>query len=435
MITVKAKFGMLSVILLGINSIIGSGIFLLPGQAEGLIGPASILVFIFDMLLIISIALCYAEDATYFKANGGPYLYAKSAFGDFVGYEVGFSVWAISIIAWATMSTAFATALGAIFPVIQQPVWKAVTIFVLLGTLTLINISGVSLTKLVNNVVTIAKLVPLVLFVIVGLFFVNGAHFTPFVVTTTNFNSAFGSAAILIFYAFTGFEAIAIAAQEFHNPQRTIPLAIVVVLSVVALLYILIQVVSIGVLGSHLAGNPAPIQAGLEKMIGPVGKTIVAVGTLVSILGIATAQSFYLPRIGSSMADNGVMPKVVGYRNRRGVPAVAMLVSFVIAVPLAISGTFQTLAAISVVSRFAQYIPTILAVLVFRRRKMTPGGSRFRVPFGPVLPIVAVVVSLWLLSKASAFQLIMGLGCLVIAVPFYFLNRHFNHSKRVDQQD
>ncbi|WP_407881531.1 APC family permease [Furfurilactobacillus entadae] len=426
MVKLKSKFGLLSVILLGINSIIGSGIFLLPGQAEAMLGPASILVFVFDMLLIVSIALCYAEDATYFDENGGPYLYAKAAFGDFVGYEVGFSVWAISIIAWATMSTAFTTALGAIFPVLQQPLWKDVTIFVLLGTLTLINISGVTLTKMVNDIVTVAKLIPLILFVVVGVFFINGAHFTPFVVTTTNFNNAFGSAAILIFYAFTGFEAITIAAQEFRNPQRTIPVAIMVVLGVVALLYIAIQVVSIGVLGGHLAGNTAPIQAGLAKMLGPVGTTIVAVGTIVSILGIATAQSFYLPRIGASMADNGVMPKIVGRRNRQGVPAVAMIISFLIAFPLAISGTFQTLAAISVVSRFAQYIPTILAVLVFRHRKLHANETAFRLPFGPVLPVTAVLVSLWLLSKASGFQLMMGLGCLVIAVPFYFLNRYLN---------
>ncbi|MDQ7937953.1 APC family permease [Lactiplantibacillus sp. WILCCON 0030] len=414
---------MLSVILLGINSIIGSGIFLLPGQAEALMGPASILVFIFDMLLIVSIALCYAEDATYFKSNGGPYLYAKEAFGDFVGYEVGFSVWAISIIAWATMANAFTTALSAIFPVLQQALWKDLTILVLLGGLTLINVAGVTLTKVVNNIVTIAKLLPLVLFVVVGAFFINGAHFTPFVVNSASFANSFGSAAILIFYAFTGFEAIAIAAQEFKNPQRTIPMAIVIVLAVVAVLYIAIQVVSIGVLGGSLAGSTAPIQDGFEKILGPVGKTIVALGTIVSILGVATAQSFYLPRIGSSMADNGVMPKIVGYRNRRNVPAVAMVISFLIAYPLAISGTFQTLAAISVVSRFAQYIPTILAVLVFRRRK-TQTGASFRVPFGPVLPVIAVIVSLWLLSKASGFQLIMGLGCLVIAVPFYFLTAH-----------
>lgn len=423
----KAKFGMLSVILLGINSIIGSGIFLLPGQAENLIGPASILVFIFDMVLIISIALCYAEDATYFKANGGPYLYAKEAFGDFIGYEVGFSVWAISIIAWATMSNAFVTALGAIFPILTQPLNKDLLILGLLGALTVINVMGVTLTKLVNNVVTIAKLIPLLIFVGVGVFFIHGAHFTPFVVTSGSTGGAFGAAAILIFYAFTGFEALAIAAQEFKNPQRTIPLAIIVVLMVVALLYLLIQVVSIGVLGDHLATSSAPIQDGLERMIGPAGKTLVAVGTLVSILGIATAQSFYLPRIGASMADNGVMPKVVGRRNRKNVPAVAMVISFVIAYPLAISGTFQTLAAISVVSRFAQYIPTILAVLIFRRQKVQQ-GSRFRIPFGPVLPILAVLVSLWLLSKASAFQLIMGLGCLVIAMPFYVVLKRRPHA-------
>ncbi|GEK29336.1 APC family permease [Furfurilactobacillus siliginis] len=418
----KGRFGFLSIVLFGINAIIGSGIFLLPNTAMKLIGPASLLVFVFDMLLVVSIAFCFAEDASLFKENGGPYVYAKEAFGDFVGYEVGFIIWVISIIAWATMAAGLATALGAFWPVLAQPMWRATIIVVLLVGLGTINILGVNVTKWLNNVVTVAKIVPLILFVAIGLWFMHAGNFTPLFPHGHYTSGSFGQAAIVMFYAFTGFEAIVIAAEDMKNPQHDVPRAIVTVMGIVALLYFLIQTVSVGVLGPKLALTSAPMQEALAQAIGPVGKYLIGAGTIISISGIAVAQSFTVPRSGQAMADNGVMPRVVGKVNRRGVPYVAVIISVLLALPLALTGTFSTLAAISVVSRFAQYVPTILAVLVFRRTR--PDQTRsFKVPFGPVIPIVALLVSFWLLSQAKPVNLIWGLGALVVAVPFYFLTK------------
>ncbi|AEV95209.1 APC family permease [Pediococcus claussenii] len=418
----KNKFSLFSIVILGVNAIIGSGIFLLPNQAMKIMGPASIGIFVFDMLLVISIALCYAEDSSLFKEDGGPYLYAQKAFGDFVGYEVGFIVWAISIIAWATMAAGLTTALGALFPIFNQPLWRGITITVLLVGLTAVNLMGIQVTKWLNNIVTVAKLIPLILFIAIGIFFMKGSNFTPVFPHGSYVAGSFGAAAILMFYAFTGFEALVIDAQDMEHPQKNLPKAIIFALGIVAALYILIQIVSIGVLGPHLASSQAPMQDAMNQIIGPIGKYAIAVGTIISILGIATAQSFFLPRIGASMAQNGVMPKVVGRRNRRGIPYVAMIISLVIALPLSLTGTFTTLAAISVVSRFAQYVPTILAVLVFRK-KMPNQPRTFKIPFGPVIPIFAIIVSVWLLSHATVYQLIFGLGGLVIAVPFYFVGK------------
>ncbi|HAY54102.1 MAG TPA: amino acid permease, partial [Lactobacillus sp.] len=167
-----AQLGLISIILLGINGIIGSGIFLLPNQVASLMGTAGIFSLIFDALLAISIAMCFAQAATYYDEDGGPYLYAKDAFGDFVGFEVGFVTWAIQIIAEATMAVAFATALGATFPALANIWAKNITVTVLLGLMALMNIAGVKVSKIVNNIVTLSKLIPLLLFVTMGIFFI-----------------------------------------------------------------------------------------------------------------------------------------------------------------------------------------------------------------------------------------------------------------------
>ena len=158
----KNKFGLFSIILLGINAIIGTGIFLLPNRAYAEVGVNSIFVIIFDALLVISIALCFAEMGGMYKNNGGPYIYAKEAFGGFVGFEVGIMKWAIAIIAWAAMAMGFPTALGAVWAPAQNPIVQkviAVSIIILLG---IMNIMGVKVSKIMNNIVTTGKLLPLI---------------------------------------------------------------------------------------------------------------------------------------------------------------------------------------------------------------------------------------------------------------------------------
>ncbi|MBP2630380.1 MAG: amino acid permease [Firmicutes bacterium] len=175
----KNKFGFWSIVLLGINAIIGTGIFLLPNKAYALTGSFSLVVIIFDMLLATSMALCFAELSGLFKKNGGPYVYAKAAFGEFVGFEVGFMKAAVSIIAWATMANGFATALSAVFPAVGNDFTQKAIIILLIGFLALINVMGVNLSKLLNNVVTLGKVFPLILFTSLGIFFINGGNFTP----------------------------------------------------------------------------------------------------------------------------------------------------------------------------------------------------------------------------------------------------------------
>lgn len=413
--------GFWSMLLFGITAIIGSGIFLLPSSGVQLIGVASIFVLLFDALLVISIALCFAKAATYFDRDGGPYLYAKEAFGNFVGFEVGFVTWAIRLIAQATMAVAFTTALGSIFPYFATQTGKMLVASILIIGLSATNIAGVNLSKILINTVTVAKLLPLILFVAVGIFFIKGNNFNPMFPGGEYVSGSFGQAAVTLFYAFTGFEGIVVAAGDMENPKKNLPKVIFLSILVVSLFYVLIQVVSIGILGPEAAAaSSVPIQDAFERVAGGFGKALISAGTLLSTGGLLISSVYLTPRSGSALAENGMLPAVVAKRNRFNAPYVAIIISAIIVLAIAWSGTFSSLAMISAISRFAQYIPTCLAVLVFAKTKKEVTSS-FTLPFGWFIPVLALLVSSWLLFQVSGEQLLWGLGALLVAVPFYFV--------------
>ena len=418
------KLGLMSIILLGVNAIIGTGIFLLPGKAAALVGVNSLWVIVFDALLVMSIALCFAEMGGMFNKNGGPYVYAKEAFGNFVGFEVGFMKWAIATIAWSAMAVGFATALGAVWEPASTEMGKNIIATLIIVVLGIMNIMGVKISKIINNIVTIGKLLPLIFFILVGIFYVKGVNFAPMESVPDMTQASFGAAALIIFYAFTGFESIAVAAEDMEKPERNVPKAIILVLTLVSIVYILIQAICIGIMGDALVTSKTPVADAAFVFMGPLAKAIVTAGTLISIGGINVASSFLAPRSGVAMADDGLIPKVVSKRNKKDAPYVAIIVTVVFAVVLSWTGSFEKLAAISVVSRFAQYLPTCLAVLVFRSKR--PDMARtFRVPLGPVIPVLAVVVSIWLITQSSLEKVFWGLGGLVVgAVLYYIMNRN-----------
>lgn len=415
----KDKFGLWSIVLLGINSIIGTGIFLLPNRAYALMGPSSLLNLLFDAFLAGCLALCFAEVAGFFSRNGGPYLYAKAAFGDFVGYEVGVLKLVVTIIAWAAMAVGFATALGAAFPFFAGDTMKNLIAAVLIGGLTIMNIAGVKISKILNNLMTISKLVPLCVFIAVGLFFVNGSNFTPFVPTHMA-DGAFANAAITMFFAYTGFEAIAVAAEDFKDPKKDLPRGIILTMIIVTIIYMLVVGISIGILGPDLAVDKAPIQTAFGRAVGPVGAYFILLGTLFSMGGINLAESFIAPRACTSLAEDGMLPAFLNRRTSWGTPWASSVVVAILSILLAWSGSFTTLAAISAVSRFTQYLPTVLSVIVFRR-KWKDRERTYKIPGGIFVPVVAFLTSLWMLSNAKPMQLVWGLGGILVIAPYYLV--------------
>lgn len=429
----KKLFGYGSIILLGINAIIGSGIFLLPGKAFALEGINSLWIYGIDTVLALILALVFAEAASRFDQSGGPYIYSRAAFGEFVGFEVGFLKWAVGIVAWATIAVGFATALGALWPWAGTPEGKNTVAISLVVLLAVVNLLGVPLTKAFNNVITVGKLLPLVLVAAVGIVAVTGGTWAP-TLPAPDFGGSLVPAIILVFYAFTGFESIGVAAGEVKDPKRRIPVAILVGIGTAAVLYLLIQIVSVGVLGSDLAKSATPVADVASKLFGPFGLILVSVGALVSIGGITVAQSFIAPRSGVALSENGVLPEFLSKVNGFGAPAGAIIVTTVFAIPLILTGSFVQLAAISVLTRFAQYIPTSIAVLVLRRTSKNQ-PALFTIPLGPLVPLLGALLSAALLvyagfDKGGVEKLAWGLGALVVGVPVYFVFRAWKTSRK-----
>ncbi|GAA6237358.1 APC family permease [Apilactobacillus micheneri] len=424
----KKKLSFFSIVLLGINAIIGSGIFLLPTAGMKIFGPASILVLVFDAFLAFMIGLCFAECSGLFDESGGAYIYAKHAFGNFIGYEVGIAAWAVRIIAEATMYVAFATALGGFFPALNTSLAKNIIVTIMAVGLMILNLSGIEAASVFSNIITVGKLLPIFLIIIIGLFFIHPGNFTPFFVPSLTHASNFSDATLTMFYIFTGVEGLVVTAGEMSNVKKNLPRAIMVVLSVVTIIYILIMAVCIGVLGPKLTQTSVPLQAALTAMIGKVGSYIVVAGSVLSIGGICIASSFITPRSTEALADNGILPKAFSKKNRKNAPYISIIVNAILILALSYSGTFTYLAQISAISRFAQFIPTIIAVMVFRKT-MKNQPRAFKLPLGYTIPIIALAISLWLIFNTKVNLLIFGFGALVVALPFYFLTRGFRERK------
>ena len=416
------KMGFFSTLLLGINGIIGSGIFLLPGQVASLAPRSSLLVYALVTVLVLTIAWSFARCSSFFDKNGGAYLYAKEAFGTFIGFEIGVMRWAIGIIAWSTITVAFVTALHTIWPFLLEEPYRSSLIIFLITLLSLINILGVTWIKRLNNIVTIAKLIPLLGFVIIGLFFLK-----PFTLSIDfslfhHPESSFGAAALLIFYAFSGFENLSVVAGEMQNPQKNLPWAIMISVIVCSFICCLIQLISMSFLQTNLAQSVTPVADVAEILFGSFGKWFVLSAMLISIGGINICASFVVPRSAESLANDEIIPKWIAKHGRFDTPVYAILFTCFFTTLVALFGSFTQLATISVIARFVQYTSTCLAALVLSKR-VKKEKNFFQKAIEVVLPLMGLLSIVWLVSQASLSQIYWGLGALLLGLPLYFIQK------------
>lgn len=405
------KLGFWSIFFLGINSIIGSGIFLLPNKAYADVGLASLIVILINAILALFLALCFAETASIFEKNGSSFVYAKEAYGNFVGFEIGIFAWFIGIISWAAEIQGFLTALGGIYPIAVDSYYNKIFVIAIGIFLGVLNYLGVKFSKVLNNLITVSKLVPLLLFVFVGIFFIKGADFVPFIpkielgLSTGNL----GVATLVIFYAFTGFDLLAVAAEDMQDPTKNLPKAIIWVMVFCSTFYLMIMIVCIGLLGSKLGTTSVPIASATAAVFGSYGFLFITIATLISIGGITIALSFIAPRSIQALADSKYVPQIFNKKGRFGTAGFAILLTTAITVSLALYGNFIFLASLTVIARLIEFISTAGSVLIFRRRKLK---ALYKIPLGPVIPIIAVILSIWLLTQSSyenIFFVIIGL--------------------------
>ena len=397
---------------LTINAIIGAGIFGLPSKIYGLTGAWSLLAYLVCALIIVLMILCFAEVGSRFDETGGPYLYARKAFGPVIGFEIGWLSWLARLTAFAALCNLLIGYLSFFWPAVAAGWTRAAVITAVVIALTILNVIGVREAALVSNLFTIGKLAPLLLFVIAGLFFLSPQQFAA---PAAPSYGDFSTAVLLLVFAFTGFEMALIPAGEIRDPQRHIAFGLLTAIGVVALLYLLIQVVCIGTLPG-LASSERPLVDAGSRFLGTAGASIITVGALISVGGTLNTIMLAGPRLLFAMAEQGQLPRTLAATHPRfRTPYTAILLSAVIMLALTLQGTFISALTISTVIRLLTYGATCLALPVLRRQG---GTAPFRVPAGMVVAVAATVLSGWLLSNSSwndalAAGLAAALGLLI----------------------
>jgi basic amino acid/polyamine antiporter, APA family len=382
---------------IAINTIIGAGIFGLPSKVYASIGSYSLYAFVICAAIVGVIVLCYAEVSSRFSATGGPYLYAKEAFGPIVGFEVGWLYWIVRVTTFAANCNLLITYFGFFVPSAAEGTARIALIAVVVVAIVAVNILGVRESSMMTNVFTVGKLVPLLAFALIGIFFIQPSNFTFDVVPEY---PAFSSAILTLIYAFVGFEVAVVMAGETKDPQKNTPFALMIALLVVAFIYILVQIVSIGTLPG-LASSERPLADAANAFIGPFGAAFITVGALISILGNLNVGMLGGTRLLFAMAEQKEFPAVIGKVHEKfRTPYISILLTGVVILFLTIFSSFITALAIATITRLLVYATTCLALPVLRRRENAP-EAKFRAPMGVIAAGLSILLIIWLLTQVS----------------------------------
>jgi amino acid transporter len=382
---------------IAINGIIGAGIFGLPSNVYKLIGTYSLIAFVACALVVALIILCFAEVSSRFDDTGGPYLYAREAFQPAVAFEVGWLIWLARTTAFAANCNLLINYLSYFWLPATTPLWRAAIIVLVVIALTLINLLGIRQAAIVSNAFTVGKLVPIIIFIAAGLFFLNPKAFEFGSSPTT---ADFSKSVLLLVYAFTGFEMATIPAGEVRDPQKSLPRALLIAILVVAILYIMIQVVCVGTLPG-LAQSQKPLADAGSQFLGAAGGAIISAGAIISITGNLNILLLSGSRLPFAMAEQKQLPAFVGSIHRKFfTPYVSILITAGLMLFLTLKSSFVAALTISTIARLVTYGTTCLTLPVFRIRRDAP-AAMFRLPGGTIIAILSLLLIVWLLLNAT----------------------------------
>lgn len=409
-----------------INAIIGAGIFGLPAKIYAQIGAYSLIAFAACAVIMGLIVLCYAEVASRFSATGGPYLYAKEAFGPLIGFEVGWLYWIVRVATFAANCNLFVTYLGFFFPAANEGWFRVGIISLVVLIITAVNVIGVRESAVMTNIFTVGKLLPLIILAAAGLFFLQPANFS---FDPVPGYSSFSSAVLLLIYAFVGFEAVTVLSGETKDPERTVPFGSLVALGIVAALYILIQTVCIGTVPG-LAASERPLADAATVVLGTLGAAFITVGALVSIMGNLNVGVLGSTRMLFAMSEQRDLPTVFERTHRKfKTPYVAIIFTALVMLILTVQSSFLTALTIATITRLLVYATTCLALPIFRRREEMPRAP-FSVPFGVVAAMLSIALIIWLLTNVDYAK--EGLAILIAAAVGLVLYAGFRMFGRSD---
>ena len=397
---------------IAINGIIGAGIFGLPSKVYSLIGTYSLIAFVACALVVALIILCFAEVSSRFEETGGPYLYAREAYQPAIAFEIGWLIWLARVTAFAANCNLLINYLSYFWLSATSPFWRASVIVFVVSVLAIINLLGIRQTAVFSNIFTVGKLVPIIIFIAAGLFFLNPQAFEFGKSPTTG---DFSKSVLLLVYAFTGFEMATIPAGEVKDPQKNLPRALLIAIIVVAILYIMIQVVCVGTLPG-LADSQKPLADAGSQFLGTAGGAIISAGAIISITGNLNILLLSGSRLSFAMAEQKQLPEFVGrIHTKFFTPYVSILLTAGLMLFLTLKSSFVAALTISTIARLVTYGATCLALPLFRAKREAPP---FKLPGGTIIAILCLVLIVWLLlnstlQEAWVSAIAAGVGLLI----------------------
>jgi basic amino acid/polyamine antiporter, APA family len=406
-----------------VNMTIGGGIFRLPATVAGSLGAAAPMAYLVCAVAMGLIVLCIAEAGSRVSLTGGPYAYVGTAFGPYAGFISGLLLWMLSTFACAAVATVFAASVGALVPALSTPSMHVLTLVAVLTFWTIVNLRGAQLASRLNTVATVAKLVPLLLLAFAGVFFIDTSNLA---VADAPAAAAVARTSLILIFAFAGIEGALAPSGEVQNPARTVPRAIALAMVGITCLYLLLQVVAQGILGSSLAQSTvSPLADAAHASLGGWARSLLLLGASVSMFGYLGASTFSTPRVIYAFAVDGFLPRrLAGVHPAYHAPSAAIVTQSAIALALALSGTFEKLAILANVSALALYLGCALASWKLRATGVTiEGKTPFRMPLGAIIPWVTCLVIAWLLTGLTRNEWIAFGLCVAIGSVAYALRR------------
>jgi APA family basic amino acid/polyamine antiporter len=427
--TLRRELGRWDLTAIGINQVIGGGIFAQPAALAAYAGAWSPWMVAAVAVASMLIALSFAEVGSRFEGTGGPYLYTHAAFGRFAAFQVGWMLWFTRAASWAAVINVLATSLGYYWPALRGGGPRAAAITLIIIVIAAINIRGIKPSSIVVNVLTVGKLVPLLVFIAAGLFTLDPSRLAMDEPLTLGGAAASG---LLLIFGFGGYEVVPVVAGEAKDPRRAVPFALIVTIAAVAAIMTLVQIVVMGTLPDP-AGTSTPVVSAAAVFLGGAGAALMIFGATMSTSGNNMGQALSGTRNLFALAEHGDLPAFFGRVHPRfRTPVTAVLVTAAVSLALALSGRFAALAAVSAVSRLIVYVFTCAAAIRLRHPRFatTVQPAMFTLPFGPLIPVLAIMTALAILAGATPQQRRSGALALVAGAALYAVARRFPSTRR-----
>jgi basic amino acid/polyamine antiporter, APA family len=407
-----------------INATVGAGIFVLPGTAAAGLGRAAPFAYLVCAVAMALIVACIAAAGSRVAVTGGLYAYTEAALGPFVGFLAGALYWAAASFGVASVAAALVSSLAVLWPPADQGATRVAIIGVAIAVLAWVNVRGVAPGSRVVEIVTVAKLLPLVVLVAAGLwlFPVDPRSWLP-----VPSAPAVGQTAILLLFAFVGIEVALVPSGEIREPARTVPRAAFTALAFTTLLYLAIQAVAQAVLGESMRDYAAaPLAEAASHLLGTGGRLLVLGGAAVSMFGYLSGDMLCTPRAIFAFGRDGLLPKVfASVHPRLRTPWIAIITHSVIVAALSTTGRFAELVVMANVATLILYFLCVVAAYQLQRRDVRAGGLPFMLPGGPLVPIAASAVIVWLLWQATAREFLVTAGVVAVAAVYYGVRRNW----------